>query len=61
MCIDKIIVNINLDGKELKSFPPRCEERQGQPLLIYRTEEALVRAVKERNTKTFKCVRRKSK
>lgn len=47
MFIDKIIVNIKLDGKELKSFPQRCVGRQGQSL--YRTEEALVRAVKERN------------
>lgn len=34
MFLDKIIVNIKLDGKELKSFPPRCGERQGQPLLF---------------------------
>lgn len=34
MCMDKIIVNTKLDGKELKSFPPRCGGRQGWSLLF---------------------------
>lgn len=32
--MDKIIVNTKLDGKELKSFPPRCGERQGRSFLF---------------------------
>lgn len=43
-----------LDGKETKPFPLRCGGRQAYWLFIHRTEDTLVREVRERNMKVPK-------